>query len=145
MREISNIEIIEKLDEFVPDLIRMRDRIDGILVDIKMFRSTKSVGLDKTRVNVISKVIEDYFDVTMKDLRSKSREGDIRKARQIFCALLKDKTDLSFQRIGDYVSRDHTTVMHSCRVLSDAKETHGTLYDHYTMIDERVCDVLNVV
>ena len=52
------------------------------------------------------------FDVTLEDLRSKSRTRTLTNARQIAMYLLRELTDMSLPRIGQELGgRDHTTVI----------------------------------
>jgi len=53
----------------------------------------------------------------------KTRQKEIKEARQIiayFCRkhiIGTDGKELPFQIIGDYIGKDHATVMHACKVL----------------------------
>lgn len=58
---------------------------------------------------------------------SKTRKREIAEARQIvmFCIKLRypEKSGVSLKFIGDYMGRDHATVIHACRVVNDLYET----------------------
>jgi hypothetical protein len=53
----------------------------------------------------------------------KTRQREIKEARQIIAYFCRkyivgaDGKELSFQTIGDYIGKDHATVMHACKVL----------------------------
>lgn len=144
-KRIGNLELLDRLDDLVPELLQMRDHIDTVVMEIKMFRSSQAVGVDKTRIKVIAKSIEDYFDVKMFDVRGKSRKGDALKARHIFSALAKSLTGLTLEEIGNEIHRDHTTVLHSIEVIDNAKDTGDQLYTHYQRIKRTVEEMLSQI
>lgn len=57
---------------------------------------------------------------TMDDIRSPSKPADLVGARQALAAFLRwhPSYQLSYQKIGAAVSRDHVTVMHACDVAA---------------------------
>ena len=142
---ITTTEMLDKMDDFIPDLLKHRDRIDSMILDIKTFRVSNSAGSDRSKINVIFKVVMTYFDITKEDLKGPRGRDEIPKGRQIFCALAREITELSYQAIGDYVNRDHTTVIHSKRVISDARDTSHVLYDHYEVVKKNVLVALDSI
>ena len=142
---INTEEMLDKLDSLLPGLVMMKDRLDEIITDIKLFKATKLTGSTRAKVTVATNTIEGYFDVKMRDLRGKSREGDVMRARHIFHTLVKSITELSYARIGDYTAKDHATVMNSCRVLNNARDTGDALWEHYRRIERDVSRTLNEI
>lgn len=68
----------------------------------------------------IQKVVADYYQLRIADLLSKRRTRSLARPRQIAMALAKELTEHSLPEIGDgFAGRDHTTVMHACRVVRD--------------------------
>lgn len=146
MNEIlTTTDMLDKLDGFLPDLLKMRERIDAMIIDIKMFKQINGVSSDRTKVNVIFKAVMNYYDISKEELKGKSREGEVVIARQFFCSMARELTELSYQAIGNYVNRDHATVMHSKRVIDNSKDTADTLYDHYEVVKKNVLDVLDEI
>jgi len=145
MDEISNYELLEKLDLLLPDMIHMRDRLNKAIVDIRLFKAKKGINIDRTKIDVITKCTLNYFNIGKAELRGRTRKGDPMRARQIFCALTRNITRLSFERIGQFVDRNHETVMHSCKVIQDAKDTNDDLWLHYESILKDVTDILDDV
>lgn len=74
----------------------------------------------------IQKVVADYYQLRLSDLLSKRRTRSLARPRQIAMALAKELTEHSLPEIGDgFAGRDHTTVMHACRVVRDLLESDG--------------------
>ena len=66
---------------------------------------------------------------------SKKRTRAVARPRQIAMALAKELTQLSLPDIGDaFGGRDHTTVLHACRKISDLKTTNGDISRDFTSL-----------
>lgn len=69
----------------------------------------------KNDIQKIQRVVAEYYNVTVEDLKSKKRVATIAFPRQIAIYLSRQLTDESFPRIGmEFGGRDHSTVIHSC-------------------------------
>ncbi|MHC4457276.1 MAG: chromosomal replication initiator protein DnaA [Planctomycetota bacterium] len=70
----------------------------------------------------IIEVVTNYYDVRLADLQSKKRSQSITLPRQICMYLARNLTKHSLEEIGGHFGgRDHTTVMHACNKIGDAK------------------------
>ncbi len=68
--------------------------------------------------DILEKVC-DHFNVTTKDVNSRSRKRDIVVARQVSMYLAQKYTKMPASRIGKLVGgRDHSTVIHSCNQVA---------------------------
>lgn len=68
----------------------------------------------KNDIQKIQRVVAEYYNVTVEDLKSKKRVATIAFPRQIAIYLSRNLTDESFPRIGmEFGGRDHSTVIHS--------------------------------
>jgi chromosomal replication initiator protein len=77
-------------------------------------------------LNNIQKTVADYFGLRHADLMSQRRQRSVVRPRQMAMALSKELTDHSLPEIGDgFGGRDHTTVLHACRVVKKMVETDG--------------------
>jgi len=69
---------------------------------------------EKNNVNKIQKVVAEYFQISVEDLKSKKRSSNISFPRQIAMYLCRKLTDESYPKIGiEFGGKDHTTVIHS--------------------------------
>ena len=74
----------------------------------------------------IQKVTADYYQLRVGDLLGKRRTRQLARARQTAMALTKELTSHSLPEIGDaFGGRDHTTVLHACRLIAELRNTDG--------------------
>jgi chromosomal replication initiator protein len=74
----------------------------------------------------IQKIVADYYQLRVADLLSKKRTRSLARPRQLAMALAKELTEHSLPEIGDsFGGRDHTTVLHACRVVRELVATDG--------------------
>jgi chromosomal replication initiator protein len=74
---------------------------------------TKGMG-EKNNIQRIQRIVAEYFQISVEDIRSKKRNANISNPRQIAMYLCRTMTDESFPRIGiEFGGKDHSTVMHS--------------------------------
>ena len=78
----------------------------------------KQVGVDN-----IQRTVAEYYKIKVADLLSKRRSRSVARPRQVAMALAKELTNHSLPEIGDaFGGRDHTTVLHACRLVKDRME-----------------------
>ncbi|OGT55526.1 MAG: chromosomal replication initiation protein DnaA [Gammaproteobacteria bacterium RIFCSPHIGHO2_12_FULL_42_10] len=81
----------------------------------------------------IQRIVAEYYKVKVADLLSKRRTRSVTRPRQIAMALAKELTNHSLPEIGDaFGGRDHTTVMHACRMITEWRQTTPSLEEDYT-------------
>ena len=69
---------------------------------------------EKNDIHRIQKIVSEYFQITVEDIRSKKRSSNISFPRQIAMYLCRNMTSESFPKIGtEFGGKDHSTVMHS--------------------------------
>jgi chromosomal replication initiator protein len=81
----------------------------------------------------IQKTVAEYYKIRVADLLSKRRSRSIARPRQMAMALAKELTSHSLPEIGDaFGGRDHTTVLHACRVIKELRETSTRCNEDYS-------------
>ncbi len=87
-------------------------------------------------IDNIQKTVALYFNIKISDMVSKRRNRTVARPRQMAMALAKELTNHSLPEIGDaFGGRDHTTVLHACRKISELKEgTAETAEDHKNLV-----------
>ena len=84
-----------------------------LAVDALKDTVSKGIG-EKNDVHRIQKIVSEYFQISVEDIRSKKRSSNISFPRQIAMYLCRVMTNESFPKIGiEFGGKDHTTVMHS--------------------------------
>lgn len=80
----------------------------------------------------IQKAVADYYQLRVADLLSKRRTRSLARPRQLAMTLAKELTEHSLPEIGDgFGGRDHTTVLHGCRVIRELMQTDGKLREDW--------------
>jgi chromosomal replication initiator protein len=71
----------------------------------------------KPDIEVIQKIVADFFHIRLTDLKSKKRTQHIAFCRQVAMYLCRKMTDSSFPTIGEHFGRDHSTVIHAFNLI----------------------------
>ena len=80
----------------------------------------------------IQKTVSDYYRVRINEMLSKKRSRSIARPRQVAMALAKELTNHSLPEIGDaFGGRDHTTVLHACRKVTELRGMDNKLNEDY--------------
>ncbi len=104
---------MEFAKEALRDLLAMQDRL--------------------VTIENIQKTVAEYYKIRIADVLSKRRSRSIARPRQVAMALAKELTSHSLPEIGDaFGGRDHTTVMHACRVIRELRESHSRTNEDYS-------------
>ena len=105
-----------------PDKISLEFAVDALRDFVN-----KGMG-EKDDIQRIQKIVSDYFQISVEDIRSKKRSSNISFPRQIAMYLCRKLTSESFPKIGmEFGGKDHTTVMHSVDKISKEIEINKDL------------------
>ena len=86
-------------------------------------------------IDNIQKTVAEFFKIRVSDLLSKRRSRSVTRPRQVAMALSKELTNHSLPEIGDsFGGRDHTTVLHACRLILQLKESDPDIKDAYSKL-----------
>src|SRR5690606_21520830 len=92
-------------------------------------------------ISNIQKTVADYYQLRVQDLLSKRRTRSLARPRQLAMALAKDLTEHSLPEIGDaFGGRDHTTVLHGCRVIREHIEIDGKLREDWDKLVRKLTE-----
>jgi chromosomal replication initiator protein len=78
-------------------------------------------------IEIIQRVVADYFSLLSSDIKGKKRSQNIVFPRQIAMYIAREITGFSTTEIGQSFGRDHTTVMHACQRIDERKKADPTL------------------
>ena len=85
-------------------------------------------------LELIQKTVADYYKIKVADMYSQKRTRAIARPRQVAMWLARDLTPHSLPEIGDaFGGRDHTTVLHACRTITDLR-TKETQLNHDLLV-----------
>ena len=92
--------------------------LDLAIDALKDFTS-KGIG-ENNSIHRIQRIISEYFQISVDDIKSKKRSSNIAFPRQIAMYLCRAMTDESFPKIGiEFGGKDHSTVMHSVEKIEN--------------------------
>jgi chromosomal replication initiator protein len=118
-------------------------------IDMELARATlKNIVVDNEKeitVDNILDAITSHFDVTLADLKGKSRKKETVFPRQVAMYLMKEFTSLPLKSIGyHFGGRDHSTVIHAVQNISvliesdkEVEKTIQKLYKHFNRVRVR--------
>ena len=87
---------------------------------------------------IVDKVAK-YYNITSKELCSRSRVANIKNARQVAMFIISKELNLSTNKIAAEVGvKDHTTVMHGVRKIENDLKLNFTLRDQIEEIKEKL-------
>ena len=76
----------------------------------------------------IVSVVCDHFNIQVNDIRSKKRNAEIVRPRQIIMYLCRKKTDASLTKIAQLLGKnDHTTIIHGEKRIEELLDTDESL------------------
>jgi chromosomal replication initiator protein len=146
----ANVELPEEVAFFVAKRIRSNVReLEGALrrviansqftgrpitLDFAKEALKDLLALQERLVTIenIQKTVAEYFKIRVADLLSKRRSRSITRPRQVAMALSKELTNHSLPEIGDaFGGRDHTTVLHACRVIKELRVSQTRMNEDY--------------
>lgn len=154
----ENLDVPDDVMEYIASNISTNIReLEGALIRVTAFASLNKQSVDRSLAEVVLKdlITDDgaseitaaqvltatatYFDVTLDDLKSKSRTRTLTTARQIAMYLLRELTNMSLPRIGQELGgRDHTTVMHADRKIRTLMAERRTIFNQVTDLTNRI-------
>ncbi len=90
-----------------------------------IFSSPKEISIS---IEVIQKVVANYFNISYQDMKGKKRTRAIAFPRQIAMYIAREITEYSTTELGmEFGGRDHTTVMHACQKIDERLKSDSTV------------------
>ena len=115
MIEDPRIPVLMARIAYLEAQLAKRDARD--ILDLDMF-----CGIKK-----IAEYIARQSGVPLMDIRSNRKDYRAARMRQVVMYLARIHTDYSLPKIGRYVKRDHTSVMHGIKRIKELMETNSEL------------------
>ncbi len=124
---------VRQLEGSITRLIAYSTIMGGAVITldlaIEALKDFISKGMsEKNDVHRIQKIVSEYFQITVEDIRSKKRSANIAFPRQIAMYLCRNLTSESFPKIGtEFGGKDHSTVMHSVEKIENEIKVNNDL------------------
>jgi chromosomal replication initiator protein len=98
-----------------------------------------SAGSRTPTIEEIQQVVSGFYEISVAELVSPSRRANIAWARQVAIHLARDLSGTSLQTIGTaFGGRNHGTVLHACKRVSDRVHNDQQAADQVSELDELV-------
>ncbi len=124
---------VRELEGTITRLVAYSTMMGGCNIDldvaIEALKDFISKGMaEKNDIHRIQKIVSEYFQLSVDDIRGKKRSSNITFARQIAMYLCRQLTDESFPKIGiEFGGKDHSTVMHSVEKIEQELKVNPDL------------------
>jgi len=90
-------------------------------------------------IEYIQKIVGEYFNVSTEKINANKRDREVVQPRQICMYFAKKYTKLPLATIGAHCGgRDHATVLHACRTISNLFETEKRMKIDIEEIDKKM-------
>ena len=140
--EADGIDIADDLIEYIAHSVDTNIReLEGVLISLIAHASLNKRDIDlelakqvlknimheidtEVSIDYLQKVVTEHYNVSLENLKSKTRKKEIVIARQVAMYLAKQYTNHSLKSIGHYCGgRDHSTVIHALQTVNDMLDT----------------------
>ncbi len=105
--------------------------LKGCHADLELIKEVISGIVGCAEYSISAEVLRDFvarqFKISAEELQSKSRKRTVAFPRQIAMYLARKLTDQGLTDIGRAFNRDHSTVVHSVRVITDSINRNGSV------------------
>ncbi len=154
---LRGLEITDEIAEYIARKVHANIReLEGALTTIYALAVTsgESISLELAQtalegqisiaakpisITDIIEVVTSHFDVRLADLQSKKRSQSITEPRQICMYLARNLTRHSLEEIGGHFGgRDHTTVMHACNKIDQARASDPRMHALLSELTTRI-------
>ncbi len=136
---LSDEIICYLVDTLKGDIRRVESAMVGLRAKVSLLKAEPDLDMVKEvianiigqhaalSVNVIRDFVAEQFNVSVGDLQSKSRKKIVAFPRQVSMYLARKLTEQALSEIGKAFNRDHSTVVHSIRVINEAITRNGSI------------------
>mgnify|MGYP003148591691 CR=1 FL=1 len=100
----------------------------------------KTLKFTEERNQRVREEIESIFQLTWKDITSKSRRRKVIDARRLYCVVLRKIFQLPLATIGNLVDTHHASVIHSVKKHDIYTEIYDGYDKHYERIKKSLID-----
>ena len=113
-----------------------QELVETVLIDI-----IGPIGKPEINVEYIQKVVGEYFNITLEDIKSKKRSQNIAFPRQIAMYLSRKLLDMSLPKIGEqFGGKDHSTIIHGCNKITELIESDIGVKNTVIEIEKLIVD-----
>ncbi len=131
---------IRQLESIIVGL-KAQSALLGTRPDFDMVKETLAniIGQQgQISVEMIRDFIAGQYQVTINDLQSKSRKQSITFPRQVCMYLARKQTEFPLSDIGRALNRDHSTVVHAVRTITNKIARDGSTRGQIELLSDKL-------
>jgi len=121
--------------------VRARAALQGGRVDEQMIEEVVNSivgGAVCINAQLISELVGRQFQISVKEMQSKSRKKKVAFPRQVAMFLSRKHTEETLADIGRIFNRDHSTVMHSIKVVTELTRRDNSISAQLALLSDKV-------
>jgi len=133
----SNVRELEGALRKILAYVRFHGR--EVTIDVARIALKDLLSIQNRQISVenIQKAVADFYSIKVADMYSKRRPANIARPRQIAMFMAKELTQKSLPEIGElFGGRDHTTVLHAVRKITEERSHDGQLNHEIHVIEQ---------
>ena len=138
-----DITLDDDIVYYIADNVEMNTRqIEGVVKKLKIYinlqnktpniavaqKFIKEIANDKTiepiKLEQIVAAVSAEYDISEADISSKRKTAPVVFARQVAMYIAKELTELSYDKIGKFFGRDHSTVLYNVEKIERHLKEH---------------------
>jgi len=144
-------DVVEYLAQCIKgDIRKLESAIVGLKAKSSLLQKSPDLAMAKEVVAEIignsqeltAELIRDFiarhFNVSVSDLQSRSRKKTVAFPRQVSMYLARKYTEQGLMEIGRAFNRDHSTVLHSIRVITEAMSRNGSIRGQVELLAKKL-------
>ena len=146
-------EVLLYIAEHIKSNIR---RLEGALIRVTSYRSLTGRDLniealeyllrdtldqeqhEALTIETVQRTVAEYYDIRLGDMTSKQRPQSIAFPRQVAMYLCRDMTENSLPSIGNAFGRNHATVLHAFRLVTEKMKANPSFRQEIASIKQRL-------
>lgn len=106
---------------------------------VRTFKDVLGEPPKRLTIETVQKIVADHFKLRVSDLKSKRRQRAFAHPRQIAMYLARKLTAASYPEIGEkFGGKDHTTVMHNVRKITETLDKDLDLKAHVEALERQL-------
>lgn len=94
-----------------------------LLNDIDQLINAKKSEIKYIKEQQLKSILESVLRVTNVDVTERSNRTEVADAVKVFSFIAREHTNNNFKEIGDFINRDHSTIVIACNRYSDLYKT----------------------
>ncbi len=156
-QELLNLHLPDDTLQYLAERIRSNiRRLEGALIRVASYASLTGRELtrealehllrdtldqeqqEKLSIEAIQRAVADFYDIRLADMTSKRRPQSIAMPRQVAMFLSRELTQHSYPMIADAFGKNHATVLHACRLITDKMSREPEIRQAVTTIQQKL-------